>query len=353
MREYPNASSFKDRHGKTRWRFRRNGKAVMLPHEPGHPEFEAAYAAAVNNRPVQRPTVLQHPAAVAPQSLRACWLAVQRTPEWSLLDPQTRIDQTRVAERFLTSQVPTMAKTWGDMPIRLLDRKLVKRILADRADTPHSAGHVLRLLRKLIAVALDEEWIEVDPTYRLKYRPAMKGHRAWTETERQAFERHWPIGTTPRLVYALALYTGARRSDIATLRWDAFQDDGVVIAQEKTDNPIWLPIHPELRACLDTLTRTGPVVVSGLGAAYSEKSLGMRFAGWCKRAGVPAGATLHGLRKSMGKALAESGATTKEIMAVLGHEAIEHAQLYSKEAEQRLLAKAAMAKLTRSKIRPV
>jgi len=35
----------------------------------------------------------------------------------------------------------------------------------------------------------------------------------------------------------------------------------------------------------------------------------------------------HGLRKTLGKLLAEEGATTRELMDALGHDAIAHAEL--------------------------
>jgi site-specific recombinase XerD len=41
------------------------------------------------------------------------------------------------------------------------------------------------------------------------------------------------------------------------------------------------------------------------------------------------------LRKTLGKMLAESGATTREIMSILGHDSIAHAELYTREAEQK------------------
>jgi hypothetical protein len=43
--------------------------------------------------------------------------------------------------------------------------------------------------------------------------------------------------------------------------------------------------------------------------------------------------------------LAEAEATTREIMAILGHDAIAHAELYTREAEQRDLASEGMRKL--------
>jgi len=45
--------------------------------------------------------------------------------------------------------------------------------------------------------------------------------------------------------------------------------------------------------------------------------------------------------------LAEAEATTREVMAVLGHDDIDHAELYTREAEQKKLARAAMHKLAR------
>jgi integrase len=69
-------------------------------------------------------------------------------------------------------------------------------------------------------------------------------------------------------------------------------------------------------------------------------------------AGIPPGYTLHGLRKTLGKQLAMHGATTRELMDVLGHDNIQHAALYSKEAEQKLMAAAAMAKLINWRKKP-
>lgn len=64
--------------------------------------------------------------------------------------------------------------------------------------------------------ALDEEWIEMDPSYKISWRPEYKGFRAWTEDELLAFEDRWEIGTTPRLVYSLALWLG-NRSSVTTI----------------------------------------------------------------------------------------------------------------------------------------
>lgn len=46
----PYLSSYEDRHGKTRWRFRRAGKTIQIKGLPGETEFEAAYKAAIEGR---------------------------------------------------------------------------------------------------------------------------------------------------------------------------------------------------------------------------------------------------------------------------------------------------------------
>tara|TARA_R110002020_G_scaffold198564_2_gene399721 strand:+ start:2193 stop:2363 length:171 start_codon:yes stop_codon:yes gene_type:complete len=49
---------------------------------------------------------------------------------------------------------------------------------------------------------------------------------------------------------------------------------------------------------------------------------------------MPKGCTIHGLRKTLGKTLAEAGASTRQLMETLGHDDIQHAELYSRAAER-------------------
>src|SRR6516225_7522717 len=240
--KYPHAGSYQDRHGKRRWRFRRAGKTIQLPGSPGQPEFEATYAAALEGRAGQRAEVHRLPTAAAPKSLRAAWrILISETPDWKALDPETQDAQTLIAERFLRSSVVEGEPlTFGEVAIANLQRKHIKAILARRADTPHAAAHLLRIIRKLTGIALDQEWIEYDPTYRIKCRPAYKGWKAWPAEARTAYEQRWPIGSTPRLAYALALYLGHRRSDVATIRWTDIEDQGANVVQAKTDKALWI-----------------------------------------------------------------------------------------------------------------
>lgn len=348
---YPHASAYRDRHGKPRWRFRRAGRTVQLPQAPGHPDFEAAYLAAVEGREKPRSAaVVRLPGQAAPKSLKAAWLILrQHDPEWQALGPDIRQAQTRIAERFLSTPIVAgEPMTFGEVALDQLKRKHVKALLAERSDTPHAAAHLLRVIRKLVGVGLDQEWIENDPTYRLKYRPAYKGWKAWPDEMLDRFEAHWPIGSTPRLVYSLALYFGHRRSDVTRVKPSDLCEAAHNVVQQKTGKALTLPIHPNLAEVLgviDDLSEREFVVMTAWGKPFSPKGLTVRMRHWTKAAGLPPGYTLHGLRKTLGKALAEHEATTRQLMGVLGHDNIEHAELYSREAEQKKLAAAGMEKL--------
>ena len=139
------------------------------------------------------------------------------------------------------------------------------------------------------------------------------------------------------------LYTGRRL-------WDMFdwKRNVVHIQQEKGGKSLVLPITPMLMEVLEPLEHKGDTVLLTMyGKPFFAKSLTGTMAKWTKAAGLPAGCTLHGLRKSLGKLLAEGGASTRQLMDTLGHDDIDHAELYSREASQVILAREAMNKVTR------
>lgn len=362
MDKFPNVSSFPDKKGVLRWRFRKTGhKTVMLPGQPGEPQFQAAYEAILaGQKPKPAAQVVRHPSSAAPRSLRAAWkIVTTKTPAWKKLEPVSRDRQRAIAERFLSARIDeARPMTWGEAPIADLRRRHINAILAERSETPHATRHLLGAIRKMISAAMDEEWIENDPSQGISYRPEYTGWRAWTTEERLAFEKRWPVGTTPRTAYALALWLGNRRGDVATLTVAAIKGDLVEVTQGKTGKKLRIAITPMLREALDAADLSGPTVIkTAYGEPFSTKGLTGRMAEWTKAAGIGPGCTFHGLRKTLGKLLAEGGATTRQLMDTLGHSDIAHAELYSREADQERLARDGLNLVTgmfgRAKIKPV
>jgi integrase len=347
----PYIGSYKDRHGKERWRFRRGKVDKSLPGQPGDKRFEDAYQALLDGRPVPA-EVVRHPNHALPRTLKAAWRIATsaKNLDWRKLGQSSKQEYIERAERLLAREIaPGLA--YADVPVADLKRRHVKGLLGSMSDTPHAAYDALVVLRKMILAALDEEWIEVDPTHRIKYRPVSAGHRAWTDYERNKFEAHWPLGTIARTAYACALYSGPRRGDLVQLKWTDFGEDTFPHVQQKTGKKLVLPILPALREALDAAPRNGPYVLGTVyGGPRKVNTLTTDFHRWTTAAGLK-GCTAHGLRKTLGKILAEEGATTRELMDTLGHESIAHAELYSREAEQARMARSAMDKVSK-RLRP-
>lgn len=237
---------------------------------------------------------------------------------------------------------------WGDVPITELRGRHIKAIIAERQVTLHVTKQLLGLIGKMVSATMDAEWIHADPTYGVSFQPKYKGWRAWTREEMEKFEERRPIGTTPRLAYSLALWLGNRRGDVCSLEVDAIKPEGVRVVQGKTGRPLIVPITPMLRDVLSASNLSeGTILKTIHGKEFSAKSITGRMQKWTRMAGLPPGCALHGLRRTLGKMLAEGGATTRQIMDTLGHTNIKHAELYSKEADQQRLSRDGMDKIAR------
>jgi integrase len=359
--DFPGASSFLDRHGKLRWRYRHRGRTFALPGEPGGAAWVKAYEAALaGERPKPAPIVAM-PGRALPKSFAAAWRLVCESMEFQALEPASKANNMRDAQSFLCAEIaPGGGVTWGSAPVADLKRSHVKLMLARHAATPHKARHILIALRKMTLAALDEDWIKSDPCYRIKCSPKIGGHKAWPIEDRDRFEAFWPLGSMPRTVYEAALWLGVRRCDLGVLRrsWRAVrtvridgaarQLDSFAVPVKKTGDTLILPVTPMLAEALDAipLSSSDFYILTRWGAPRSIKALTGAMADWTKAAGIEPGRTLHGLRKSLGKMLAESGATTKEGQKVLGHATLQQNELYGREADQARLAAQGMDKVT-------
>ena len=74
-----------------------------------------------------------------------------------------------------------------------------------------------------------------------------KEFHTWTEDESGQFEARWPCGTPQQLAFAIMLYTGQRRSDVAHMKGADNDRGGINVVQRKTGKVLWLPLHPALQ----------------------------------------------------------------------------------------------------------
>lgn len=115
------------------------------------------------------------------------------------------------------------------------------------------------------------------------------------------------------------LLTGARREELAALKWDAvdFQWRKLTLA-DKVDDTRVIPLSPYLAQLLSTLPRTGPFVFASTGKAGRLTDTRASHAQALKCAGIDR-LTIHGLRRSFSLLGEAAGAPAGAIAQVMGH----------------------------------
>jgi len=175
------------------------------------------------------------------------------------------------------------------------------------------------------------------------------GFHSWELHEIEKFEKRHALGTATRLAMSLMLYSACRREDVVRLGPQHIRDGRLRYRQAKNEHrsPIDMdiPVHADLLAAIDAAAPAHlTFLTTKYGRPFSSAGFGNKFREWCDEAGLPH-CTAHGLRKAAATRLAERGATAHEIMAITGHRSLEEVERYTRTAQQRGLADAAMGKL--------
>jgi integrase len=148
----------------------------------------------------------------------------------------------------------------------------------------------------------------------------------------------------------LLLYTGQRRGDVIRMGAQHIRGGAIHLTQEKTGAALAIPVHPALAAIIASSSRDHlTFLVTRFGAPFGASAFSHWFRDRCNEAGLPH-CSAHGLRKAAARVLAEAGCTAHEIGAITGHSSLAELVRYTKAADQRRLAEAAMAK-TRTFVR--
>jgi integrase len=257
----------------------------------------------------------------------------------------TQRDRRQILERF--------REDYGDQSFASMNSRIVNRILATKAATPHAAKGFLKALRAVATVAKPAGLCEVDPTagLRVKVPASEHGFKMWGEDDIAQFEAHYPIGTRERLAFALLLYTGQRRSDMIVMGRRHLKDGHLMVRQSKTKATLAIPIHRDLQAILaasDAHQMT--FLTTSTGKPYEARAFSNWFGAKCREAGLPLGLSAHGLRKAMCRRLAEAGCTVHKIAAISGHVSLKGIERYTKGVDQRRLAGDAMEAITGTKV---
>ena len=332
---------FIDRHGKPRFYFRRPGfESKPLHGLPYSAEFMGDYEAALAGQPLPVGTNRARPG-----TMRALALSFFASPEFRTLRLST--------QRAYRSTIERLCKEHGDKRAADLRREHVVRLMAALAEQPNAANSLRIALRVMMRHAIEIGLRGDDPTREVRaIRIRSEGHHSWTDDEIVQFERHYPIGSRARLALALLLYTGQRRGDVIRMGAQHIRDGALHVKQEKTGVELIIPVHPTLAAVIAAAPRDHlTFVTTRLGGPFQGSTFSRWFRDQCDRAGLPH-CSAHGLRKAAARRLAEAGCTTHEIGAITGHASLTELVRYTRTADQRRLAEAAMTKTRTSTRKP-
>ena len=248
-KEFPGASAYFDRHGKRRWRFRKNGFSAEFGSEYGTPDFVQRYEDAVAG-------VRSGPGAGAgktiPKSISDLIARTTRSAAYLGLKDSTKTTYRNMLERFREQH--------GTKSAVKLERRHVVAILSTMSATPAHANNLRDRLKALMDLAVDLDWRRLNPVTSVKaLKVRTKGFHTWTEDEIAKFYATHPFGTVAHTAMTLMLYTGAARSDVVKLGPRNIQGGRISYRRLKTEDNggvlIDIPIHPALRAVLDALPK--------------------------------------------------------------------------------------------------
>jgi len=139
------------------WYFRRGGRRWRLPGEPLSEEFVAEY------RQLLAATDSCHGTTNTPTDRRDHTRGsfgrlvsdFLESGQFKTKKPRTRAEYRRVCEG--------LAARHGDKPVRLIEKRHVRKMRDEKADTPGAANTVLRMLKILLNFAVEDGLIAGSP----------------------------------------------------------------------------------------------------------------------------------------------------------------------------------------------
>lgn len=179
--------------------------------------------------------------------------------------------------------------SFGDNPIRRFDADRIAKLMTAMRSKPHAAARLRKLLAQLFVIARRAKIVPYgfDPVKDTKPPKAeTEGYHRWTEDELTAFEAKHPLGTKPRLAFALLLYGAQRSGDVRFMTHETITSARIQLKQSKTSNAVDVPIVPPLREALDAGPLGGTLLLETRdGEAFTPKG----FYGLLKKACTKAG----------------------------------------------------------------
>jgi site-specific recombinase XerD len=359
-------TSFRDRHGKERLRFRRAGfPSRYFRAALGTEEFREEYRSFNDPGANALATAETGASRVAKGTVGDLKLQYYSVP--SRLGPTatTQLKIISVLNRgFFDGREDRPVKSIRFDHIEAIISK--RRIKFKNAETGRWEGGVeaARKLRKelvrLFAFAQKKKMVDRSPMDDVEQVNVARGERSegfhsWTEDEIACYRARHPIGTRARLAMELILWTDQRGIDSMHLSREHIHAGKFVVRQTKTGKKLILPIAPQLLEAIVSMPNDPEspcLLVTQFGHPFSRKGFGNKFRQWCDEAKLYH-CSAHGLRKATLRRMANLRMSNKSMKSVSGHSKNDEIDRYTQAADQERLAQGAIEQLSEWEAAPV
>ncbi|MGX9732311.1 site-specific integrase [Janthinobacterium aestuarii] len=245
----------------------------------------------------------------------------------------TEILPTKRSEQSDKSRIKTLTEAFGDYRLASLNSTQVARFRDQRLKVvgPQSVIHEINLLNRVLKTATMDWGIALPgglPTTQVRKPAKPRGRdRRVTEEEITRITENTE-STELRTIVTLAVETGMRRSELASLTWKEtdLKKQTVYLPKTKTDVPRTVPLS---RAAVNALQVLG-IKHEGRIFNLQAESMSQAFERACEphRANI-SGVRFHDLRHEATSRLFEKGLNVMEVAAITGHKTLDMLKRYT------------------------
>lgn len=304
---------------------RATGTRILAP--IGSPDFlrEVAAAEALKGPKIE----------AVPGTLKAAIEEMRKSADWAALKPKTRFSYERAIEALNPVHDTPLVIFVKPFVVKLRDKIYSKR---GRWMANYAAVAFLSIVFEF---ATARGWAKINPVRGVKKlkrdRNRPKANRPWRPDEARIVLNEASQGL--RMAVAMILFVGLRKADLLAIEKTAIDEGKINLSTSKTDAPVFVPIHPDLRAIMrrDMRHAAPTICASSRGEPWTEDGLDTAFQRLVTRleneGKVAPGLTLHGGRHTAGTRLREAGADLDTIRRILGQKTLAMAQRYSEDAD--------------------
>ena len=179
-----------------------------------------------------------------------------------------------------------------------------------------------------------------EQTLRVPRRPRMRPRPLERDDLTALRETAQMHGGRQGVAVLLAMYTGARRAEVAAMPWDGWQSGHIRWTRVKTGDVTTLPVHPNLHDALTEFKASGPGAMYMFPGDRGRPHVSPTTVWeWVRHIGKLAGVELtpHQLRHSFASVAVQSTKDLRGAQEALGHRSADMTANYSAVSDEQLV----------------